>query len=66
VFADEHAITSDHIVQLWKALAGVKGDAGLNGPQRSASSLTIVANANHSTAGSSPAFLDTVRGFLAS
>jgi pimeloyl-ACP methyl ester carboxylesterase len=66
VFADEDAITSDHIVQFWKALGGGKGEGGLNGPQRSASSLAIMANANHSTAAGSLAVLETVRAFLAS
>jgi pimeloyl-ACP methyl ester carboxylesterase len=64
VFADEDAITPDHIVQFWKALGGGKGEAGLNGEQRSSSRLAIMTNANHSTAANSPAFLDTVRDFL--
>lgn len=64
VFADEDAITPDHIVEFWKTLGGGKGEAGLNGPQRSASSLAIMANTNHSTAASSPAFVDTVGSFL--
>jgi pimeloyl-ACP methyl ester carboxylesterase len=65
VFADEDAITPDHIVLFWKALGGGKGEAGLNGPQRSASSLAIMAKANHSTAAWSPTFVETVRSFLA-
>jgi pimeloyl-ACP methyl ester carboxylesterase len=64
VFADEDAITPSHIVEFWKALGGGKGEAGLNGAQRSASSLAIMANANHSTAASAPGFTDTVRTFL--
>lgn len=66
VFADEDAITLDQIVEFWKALGGGRGEAGLNGPQRSDSCLAIMANANHSTATSPPAFVDTVRSFLAS
>jgi pimeloyl-ACP methyl ester carboxylesterase len=66
VFADEDAVAPDHVVEFWKALGGGKGEAGLNGQQRSASCLAIMANANHSTAASSPVFVDAVRSFLAS
>src|SRR5262245_40406739 len=64
VFADEDAVTLDHIVQFWKALGGGRGEAGLNGPRRTRSQLAIMANANHSTAANSPVFVDVVRRFL--
>ena len=64
VFADEDAISPDHIVQFWDALGGGKGEAGLNGPQRTRSQLAIMPNTNHSTVASSPLFVDVVTGFL--
>jgi pimeloyl-ACP methyl ester carboxylesterase len=64
VFADEDAITPDHIVRFWKALGGGKGEAGLDGTQRTRSRLAIMANTNHSTTTNSPVFVETVDNFL--
>jgi pimeloyl-ACP methyl ester carboxylesterase len=64
VFADEDAISPDHIVRFWKALGGGKGEAGLNGPQRARSQLAIMPNTNHSTVAGCPIFVDTVRNFM--
>ena len=64
VFADEDAITPDHIVQFWKELGGGKGEAGLDGTQRTRSQLAIMANTNHSTAANSPVFVEVVKRFM--
>ena len=55
VFADEDAITPDHIVQFWKELGGGgRGEAGLDGTQRTSNALSECARAETVAAAMKP------------
>jgi pimeloyl-ACP methyl ester carboxylesterase len=64
VFADEDAVRPDHVIRFWEALGGGRGEAGLNGPQRTQSQLAVLPNSNHSTVASHPLLAETVANFL--